>query len=273
MTNFLDAHFSSFEELLLSQSRIPVNSGHSIHKGTPREKFIQDFLVNHLPTNLDIGSGEIISAISRVGEKRHQHDIVLYKKEYPKINFGGGVYGFLAESVIATIEVKSTIDRCGIRQAVTAARALKDIEKNHIEPFRYSHITPDIVSFVVAYAGPKSTRTIYDWLIEEYDAQGIKDDLPSGELRCLCPGKALDGVFVMGKGWLALDNTKLQIVAEEERELGGYNWLQCDTERGSLLLFFLILYVAVIFQGNRFIDTAPYMNNSDFRELRIAAWP
>ena len=42
------AHMSAVEEQLLATSKIPANSGHSLHKGTPREAFIREFLEAHL---------------------------------------------------------------------------------------------------------------------------------------------------------------------------------------------------------------------------------
>ena len=58
------AHMSAVEEQLLATSKIPANSGHSLHKGTPREAFIREFLEAHLPSTLAIGTGEIIDSDS-----------------------------------------------------------------------------------------------------------------------------------------------------------------------------------------------------------------
>ncbi|WP_320660073.1 DUF6602 domain-containing protein [Enterobacter asburiae] len=58
------AHMSAVEEQLLATSKIPANSGHSLHKGTPREAFIREFLEAHLPSTLAIGTGEIIDSES-----------------------------------------------------------------------------------------------------------------------------------------------------------------------------------------------------------------
>jgi len=64
------------ENALISISRIPANSGHSLHKGTPREAFIREFLQSHLPENVAIGTGEIIDASSQPRAQRNQFDIV-----------------------------------------------------------------------------------------------------------------------------------------------------------------------------------------------------
>src|SRR5689334_12815820 len=91
----LKSHLEAVERHLLSTAQIPANSGHSLHKGTPRESFIKEFLEGHLSERLAVGTGEIIDADSKPGEQRHQLDIVLYKRDYPRIQFGGGISGFL----------------------------------------------------------------------------------------------------------------------------------------------------------------------------------
>ena len=105
----LKSHMDAVEQSLVAISKIPANSGHSLHKGTPREAFIKEYLEGHLPSNVAIGTGEIIDASSIPGQQRNQYDIVIYKRSYPKLDFGGGISGFLIESVIATIEVKSVL--------------------------------------------------------------------------------------------------------------------------------------------------------------------
>jgi hypothetical protein len=66
-----------------------------LHKGTPREAFIREFLEGHLPENVAIGTGEIIDSTSKPNSPRNQFDIVIYRKSYPKLDFGGGVSGLL----------------------------------------------------------------------------------------------------------------------------------------------------------------------------------
>jgi len=48
----LKSHMDAVEEQLIATSKIPANSGHSLHKGTPREAFIKEFLQKHLPNAL-----------------------------------------------------------------------------------------------------------------------------------------------------------------------------------------------------------------------------
>src|SRR5277367_2846337 len=101
----LKAHLDAVERHLLAISKVPANAGHTLHRGTPREAFIKEFLISHLSARASVGTGEIIDATSLPRQQRNQFDIVIYKADYPKIDLGGGISAFLAESVIATIEV------------------------------------------------------------------------------------------------------------------------------------------------------------------------
>jgi hypothetical protein len=40
----LKSHMDAKEDALVAISRVPANSGHSLHRGTPREAFIREFL-------------------------------------------------------------------------------------------------------------------------------------------------------------------------------------------------------------------------------------
>jgi hypothetical protein len=101
--SMLKAHVDAVEGVLLATSQIPANTGHALHKGTPRESFIRQFLEGHLSERVGIGTGEVIDAASSPDPpptaQRPQFDIVVYKRDYPKLDVGGGIYAFLAESV------------------------------------------------------------------------------------------------------------------------------------------------------------------------------
>lgn len=86
----LKAHLEAVEQHLLAISRIPTNAGQMLHRGTPREAFVKEFLIGHLSARLAVGSGEIIDASSLPRKQRNQFDIIIYRADYPKIDFGGG---------------------------------------------------------------------------------------------------------------------------------------------------------------------------------------
>jgi hypothetical protein len=97
---------AALERELIAKVERSAGASHSGDKGMAREAFVRNFLENHLGANVAVGQGEIIDGKARPGEKRHQHDVVIYRHEFPKLDFGGSVSGFLIESVVATIEIK-----------------------------------------------------------------------------------------------------------------------------------------------------------------------
>ncbi len=171
--SLLKSHIDAVERSLLATSQIPANSGHPLHKGTPRETFISGFLRDHLSERVAVGTGEIIDAESQPKGRRNQIDIVIHRRDYPRLHFGGGINAFLAESVVATIEVKSKLDKSDIEQSVKAARAIKGLSQSLITSFEYGYVPPAILNYVVAYDGPADISTVHKWVNETHEAEGI----------------------------------------------------------------------------------------------------
>ena len=268
----LTAHMNAIEESLLAISKIPANSGHSLHKGTPREAFIREFLEKHLNSNVAVGTGEIIDSDSEPNVQRNQFDIVIYKRNYPKLDFGGDISGFLAESVIATIEVKSTLDKAGIQQAVRAARNAKGLKKHEITSFHSGYVPPSILSFVVAYNGPATMGTVQNWVKEVYAAEGIfEPDMPIGQNRSAIAGPALEGVFVLGKGFLNFDNNPYGFISQEIRDQHPQvRWAVADAERGCLLSLFLWLTVAASNIQGAWLNPLPYLESFRIKDMEFS---
>lgn len=194
------AHLAAQEDRLLVTSRIPANAGHTLHRGTPRENLIANFLESHLGSHFAIGTGEVIDSGSKPREPRNQFDIVIYRNNYPKLDFGGGIHGFLVESVVATIEVKSLVDKAGVDQAVGAALALKKLTPRRNRVAAFGWIPPKPVSFLVGFAGPASIDTVTNWHREVRDARGITDPEWTKETRTSIAVPGLDGICILGLG-------------------------------------------------------------------------
>ena len=197
----LKSHMDALENLLISQASIQQSTGHTQHKGTPREVFIREYLVSHLPENLAIGTGEIIDCNSKPGQSRNQFDIVIYKRNFPKLDFGGGINGFLIKFVIATIEVKSTLREVDVQQAISAARNAKALKSSLVSSISSGYIPPKVLNYVVAYDGPAQMQTVYGWVCNAHAASGISIlDLPlDGQARMQTPSPSRDGIFVFLK--------------------------------------------------------------------------
>lgn len=269
----LRSHLAAVERHLLSISNIPANTGHTLHRGTPREAFIREFLVNHLSERVAIGSGEIIDATAQPRGQRNQFDIVIYKRDYPKLDFGGGINGFLVESVVATIEVKSILDKAGIEQSINAAQAVKGLEPHVVRAFSSGYQPPSILSYVVAYDGPASMQTVTDWVQQVHQARGIAvPALPAqGEQRSSVASPSIDGAFVLGKGFWYCDNAPVGLVNDQVRaQHPQLKWVYADTPENNLLLFFLFLTFAVSGISGSWLNPLPYVQNVSFGQVNWA---
>jgi len=265
MSTLLKAHMDGVEQVLLAMSQIAGNTGHPVHKGTAREAFIKEFLLGHLSERVGIGNGEIIDANSKPNEKRNQIDIVLYKRDYPKINFATDIQGFLAESVVATIEIKSKLTFDELKMAVQAAHNVKSLQRNIITAFSDGFQSPSILSFVVAYDGPASMDTVYEWLAPIHNDLGINYPsmcMPS-ELHASVAIPSLDGIFVLGKGFILFDNTPLsfQEVANLRAKCPDGKWIFADIGSGNVLILFLLLTYAISEIAISRLDPTPYLPN------------
>lgn len=267
----LKSHMEAKENALIAISRIPANAGHPLHKGTPREAFIKEFLETHLPANVAIGAGEIIDANSRPNMQRNQFDIVIYKKNYPKLDFGGGINGFLIESVIATVEVKSSLDQAGLEAAIKAAQASKSLTPNNTITFHAGYIPPKVLNYIIAYDGPTSMQTVFGWIPGIHASLGIMlPDLPANpDGRLQFPSPTIDGVFVLQKGFVYFDNVPYGFVNERQRQANpNIKWVFCDTTKGNLLLFFLFLQTATANIEGKWLNPLPYLQGIGMPNVR-----
>ncbi len=270
----LKAHFAALESALIQTSLIPANAGHSLHKGTPREAFLKQYLETHLSERVALGSGEIIDAASLPNEKRNQMDIVIYKREYPKLHFGGGINAFLAESVVAIIEVKSVLTKEELRKATLAAANVKRLKRNVVTAFSAGHQPPAILNFVVAYDGPAAMTTVHGWLSDISLETGITyDPLPLDvNNRVQCKSTALDGVFVLGRGFMHYGNAPAGFFHPEMlSRRSDLKWVFGESPSGTLLLLFLMLTMASSGSSASWLDAQPYLKNISVPELRYGA--
>jgi hypothetical protein len=270
----LKTHMDAVENQLLATSRIPANSGHTLHKGTPREAFIRKFLEGHLPSNVAIGTGEIIDANSQPRQQRNQYDIVIYRRSYPKLDFGGGISGFLIESVVATIEVKSILTQAEFANAASAAKNCKMLVSNTVESFRTGYIPPKVLNYVVAYDGPAWMKTVHGWVSTEYSKLGMGEiALPLDEdQRVSQAAEAIDAVFVLGKGFLYFDNVPIGFAnAAMRATTPGSNWVFGDTVAGNLLLLFLMIQGATANIEGRWLNAIPYLSNFQIQGISLGA--
>src|SRR5579872_2683413 len=142
----LITHINRLEKHLLSTSQLPASADHA----APRDILVNEFLQNHVSQKLAIGEGIIIDSDSKINGTYNQIDIVLYKPEFPKIRLPKNVDGFLAESVLATIEINSMLEEDDVLHSVKVARDVKALKRSLATAFTTGYHPPGILNFLVA---------------------------------------------------------------------------------------------------------------------------
>ncbi len=268
----LAEHFAAVENQLLATSRIPANAGHTLHRGTPREAFIRQFLTGHLSARAAVGTGEIIDANSQAREQRNQFDIVVYNADFPKIDLGGGINAFLAEAVIATVEVKSLLTYEELATAVASAARAKRLQRNLVTSFRTGHVPPGILSFVVAYDGPAHSETFFRWLVDIEKEQGLNTERlpPTGNARAAVLSQSLEGVFVLGKGSVVFDNGTVGVVSDANRTTyPAARFQYIDSASQNLMWQFLLLTNATSNTVAQWPNLERYFAREQFPNVRF----
>ena len=107
-------------------------SNHGDILGDARESFIRDVLSKFLPATVHVGTGQIVDA---EGNSSKQIDVIIYRKDFPILRSFGNADVYLVEGVLATIEVKSTLDKTKLMEALDNGLSVKNL---HIHTIRAS---------------------------------------------------------------------------------------------------------------------------------------
>jgi hypothetical protein len=138
---------------------------HSSNLGTVREHFVKNILSCFLPKSVTVGSGEIIGADQRSG----QQDVVIYRSDFPVLGGFDYINTYIAEGVIATIEVKSDLstgDPNGLVSAFKSAAKVSSLKKRVVgirgsdNDFKKVYQKNRIATFVVGYQGWQKEESI-----------------------------------------------------------------------------------------------------------------
>jgi len=111
---------------------------HDIEADSPRSAFIRSVLDLFLPSNYAIGSGRIIDS---TGKSSDPIDIVIYRRDFPRLNLPGSADVFIYESVLATIEVRTKLVRKTLFQALDTCVSVADLK---------SGMSPEVLKNIAA---------------------------------------------------------------------------------------------------------------------------
>ncbi|MBI4330799.1 MAG: hypothetical protein HY673_05930 [Chloroflexi bacterium] len=121
----ISEHFQKVEsELLIQAQQAGILGQARCAVGSAREKFVDVFLQRHLPQTASIGTGVILDFDDN---RSNQVDTIIYSAAMPKIivaNQGA----FLRESVFATIETKSYLNKAELERSLISIKSFKGLK-------------------------------------------------------------------------------------------------------------------------------------------------
>ena len=107
--------FDHFETTMESEAEQAGLLEHSSIVGSAREFIVKRTLRSILPPITHIGTGKVVDF---QGKKSRQIDIIVYDSRFPVFEIQSGIGIYLLEGVIATIEVKSTLTKKSLFEAL-----------------------------------------------------------------------------------------------------------------------------------------------------------
>ena len=115
--------FDQLEAVLQAEAKLSGLLEHGSTIGQAREFLVSRVLRTILPTSVHIGSGKVIDS---KGNSPKQIDVVIYDPRFPLMKVeGGGLY--FIEGVLATIEVKSTIDSAQLKASLENCKSVLEL--------------------------------------------------------------------------------------------------------------------------------------------------
>ena len=204
-----DEFFKGQTDILKAQSEVVGNINHRTSIGSNRETFVKEFLSKFFPKKFVVGSGEIFDSSNNV---TNQCDVVIYNEQFPIFDYSS-TQQFLAEGVLAHIEVKSNLTTEELIKSLNITKSVKMMERNV-----GSKNNPKISSCIFAYKGI-SKETLMKAHKEYYASEGDFDNF-------------VDIICVLGEYIIAKQN-----VPGTPGKIIGY-----ETKDRTLSLFFIQLY-------------------------------
>ena len=209
------SHFDRIRMRLEAEGNAAKSFQHGLNRGLIREAFIREFLAQNISDMWGVGTGEIFCEETKEGEIRNQIDVVIHNKRYPRLPLAAGIDLFFIETVSSTIEIKSRLTKEDVREAAKVAKRIKSLARLAPQKFNPTGIVknPRPYSFVFAYEGPAKIETVLKWMLDvsKEDDYGL-DALRKANLadRQFFNHKFIDGIFVLGKGFVLIDSLSLK---------------------------------------------------------------
>lgn len=254
----LKSHINAIEKVLISQSQIASYAGHTNLRGGPREWFIREFLESHLPSTLENGQGEIIDSNSiprpSPANYRPQVDVVIYRRDLPKISYSRNDAAYLVEGVVATIESKSTLTNAELENANKASITHSNLTRGSSSGMSVGRTYNKPFNYLIAYDGPANMQTVSQWMIQQVQTSSFD------------PIKMVDMIIILGKGvlWKLSSFPALPVKGATSNNY----WAYIDQADNNLLLLFIHMLSWVASYSTP-PNTMGYASNIGFTNIRV----
>ena len=156
---------------------------HPGERGRAREEVLRQYLAEIVPEGFSVATGFVVDCH---GNQSRQQDLIIVRRDYhPRFQVGGAHF-FPVEAVAAVIEVKSSLDRRTLVDAIENARSVKALDRtgdgqNYIVnggiggmrglPVRADYDDHQIMSLIVAARSSSSVENLYNAFAESLENQ------------------------------------------------------------------------------------------------------
>jgi hypothetical protein len=172
-------------------------ANHGDNIGGAREGVASFFLSQNLPASVDFVTGEVFDSND---ERSGQIDLIIYPKTSPRLNLHGVINLVLSDSVIAAIEVKSTLTTaslgvsCHLWSALDSCVAVKRLKRLH--PIKGNSELKTTPFLIFAFDGP--TQETLEAKIHDYR---LHHQLPIDLMPDMITVLSKDYYLVQNNGW------------------------------------------------------------------------
>ena len=171
-------------EILRTQYESTKILKHNATSGAVREQIIKDFLSEHLPELISVVSGQIFDSKDCYSK---QQDIVLVLKSMPRLPFASGNELIFQEGVIATIEIKTALNRTVLKSIGDNIKSVTSLESaiGASAQMGITHSWPSnrVLTTIITYGGSKLVSYIDELAnLEQSQKPDLLLDLSQGLL-------------------------------------------------------------------------------------------
>jgi hypothetical protein len=255
-------HFRHIARTISAKAQMAAGTGHASTTGQLREIIVQEFLKPPLPGHLKILSGVIVDS---TGARSSQQDCIIVDTRMPLIDLGSpNTAVVVAESVIATVEVKSYLDKSQLLSALSASARTKSLKR--VGELAYSKgpaliilpIPLPIITYVFAFDGD-NLNTLIDHVSdyahgridgEQHDCSAIIDAM------CVLN----KGVFLNDPRMPTIDGTNVRLPPLNEPQALVKSYA-CD----ALFAFYRRISADITYLQLRNFDLDPYYSEGDLQ--------